>query len=428
MLQREFQRLDSHPLLLATVVLWLELLANMSTTLLFIRGLGLLFISSFLTPVFGRLINVTVDDQGADPTTGTVINYEAMWAIGPCSSCGAKPDANNALDGTWHDTTYNPDIPAETLLRNATFNFTGSALYVFGMIDGGFGIDLIFYMDEEVVGRFVDPQTSEFTYKYNQVYFSAENLESKPHSFKLQNGEIGGPRSVVLFDYLIYTKDDEDSSSTTVPAVESVLSPAPSIDSTASQQHSPTPEMTSPNTSSSGPAPTPASAKSSHGTGLSGTSRTAVIAVAIVVPLIIIALLVLLYRARRSRYRPGARITDLCASPRMDPDSPGHFAHFADAETSQHPSHADAAPTNYAVSAFTPAFASSGQASPGISEKSRTHLYVASLGLSAHMSPSGSGVEDDGLSGSASGNLLSSYRLKYTCSQIKRMRAMVTGK
>ena len=74
------------------------------------------------------------------------------------------------------------------------------------MVDGSFGIDLIFYLDGQQAGRFTDPQTTEFAYKYNQLYFSAENLEEKSHSFKLQNGETNGPRSVVLFDYIKYTK------------------------------------------------------------------------------------------------------------------------------------------------------------------------------------------------------------------------------
>ncbi|GJE89215.1 hypothetical protein PsYK624_053100 [Phanerochaete sordida] len=436
----------------------------MLLTLLFARCILALLTLIHLSPVLGALINVTVDDQGIDPTTGTSIVYEAQWAIGPCSFCGAQPDANMALDGTWHDTTYNVNSPTETLLRNATFEFTGSALYVFGMIDGSFGIDLIFYLDGQQAGRFTDPQTTEFAYKYNQTYFSAENLEETSHSFKLQNGETNGPRSVVLFDYLIYTKDDgSDSSSIPPPAgpapgpqssnpppeLRSTSSTSPAITNSKSSQGSSIPSgssasqtsassaaVTSPAPgggqaaapssslassagvgavpgSSSSASPSPSSpgvaAESSHAPKLSNTTRTAVIAVAVVVPIIILALLALLYRARRSRSRRGTSAENLVPGPPVDANtSEGRLAQLADmAEHPQAPPYADTAPTYYSVSPFTPSLGPSSQTSPLLPEKGRASASatVPSPSVSGyHLMPSAgvSRVGEDAMSPSMS--------------------------
>ncbi|GJE89217.1 hypothetical protein PsYK624_053120 [Phanerochaete sordida] len=402
-----------------------------------------------LCPALGALINVTVDDQGSDSTTGTSIVYEAQWAIGPCSTCGAQPDPNNAIDGTWHDTTYNPSVPAQTLLRNATFEFTGSALYVFGMIDGGFGIDLILYLDGEQAGRFTDPPTSDFTYKYNQLYFSAENLDETQHSFKLQNGENNGPLSVVLFDYLRYTKDDGSEPSSVPPPASPAPSPqssnpptpeqpptsstptstsskppqGPDIPSSSPSGNSTSQTSTSPATSppatsgdvhstaplfspasstsvvtvpdsSSRASPSPSSpgvaAASSHAPKLSNTTRTAVIAVAVVVPIIILALLALLYRARRSRFQRGTSTENLVHSPSVDANaSEGRLAQLADmAGNLQTPPYADTAPTYYSVSPFTPSLGPSSQTSPLLPEKGRAPASAtfSSPSVSGHSS------------------------------------------
>lgn len=84
------------------------------------------FILAAIVPVLSG--NITVDDQGIDPTPGTSIAYEAEWAIGPnCSNCSSKPDATLTYDGTWHDTSYSDSNPLE-FMRNATFSFTGAHL------------------------------------------------------------------------------------------------------------------------------------------------------------------------------------------------------------------------------------------------------------------------------------------------------------
>ncbi|GJE89302.1 hypothetical protein PsYK624_053990 [Phanerochaete sordida] len=185
-----------------------------------------------IVPVYTR--NITVDDQGIDPTTGTYITYEAEWAVGPdCSSCGSQPDPTFAYDGTWHDTSYSIINPHD-FVRNATFRFTGTAIYVYGMVNSAFGIDLVFFLDGQDAGRFSMPPTGEFNYSYNQLYFQAEGLNHTTHTWILQNGRGENVTSNVLLDYLVYMKDDAAGNSSLPLFGESVPSSGTAAQSTSS--------------------------------------------------------------------------------------------------------------------------------------------------------------------------------------------------
>ena len=66
---------------------------------------------------------------------------------------------------------------------------------------------MVFYIDGVQRGTYTyTPSQTEESYTYNQLLFSVEGLEDASHVFTLQDGQIGGPVSLVLFDYLIYTK------------------------------------------------------------------------------------------------------------------------------------------------------------------------------------------------------------------------------
>ena len=43
------------------------------------------------------------------------------------------------------------------------------------------------------------------TFAYNQLLFSYEGLNDSSHVFEIHNGQVGGPVSLMLFDYLTYT-------------------------------------------------------------------------------------------------------------------------------------------------------------------------------------------------------------------------------
>jgi len=76
------------------------------------------------------LVNVTVDDDAPDPTTGASVVYTPAnrWSEGQtCKICSAKPPLNSTLMNSWHDSTYTFGGPT----LNASFQFKGPALYVY---------------------------------------------------------------------------------------------------------------------------------------------------------------------------------------------------------------------------------------------------------------------------------------------------------
>ena len=86
-----------------------------------------LFLSFYLSllplapRIHGREVNVTIDDQYGDPTTGQFILYNPpeAWQNGlDCEACNAKPrPITNAYNNTWKDGSF---FPAEQGPNNVT--------------------------------------------------------------------------------------------------------------------------------------------------------------------------------------------------------------------------------------------------------------------------------------------------------------------
>ena len=79
--------------------------------------------------VFAALKNVTVDDDGLDPTNGGRIEYspdDGSFSLGQvCSDCLAKLNASLVYNGTWRDYTAIPNAEGKDAPHNITFHFTG---------------------------------------------------------------------------------------------------------------------------------------------------------------------------------------------------------------------------------------------------------------------------------------------------------------
>lgn len=73
--------------------------------------------------------NVTIDDQTGDAISGVLPTYSPSiaWNQGAgCDFCAAKPSVSDALDGTWHDATYNSGVYPEQF--GVTLQFNGGLL------------------------------------------------------------------------------------------------------------------------------------------------------------------------------------------------------------------------------------------------------------------------------------------------------------
>ena len=77
--------------------------------------------------------NITIDDERGNEKTGTLPTYTPadQWSQGAsCSSCSAKPDAQQVFGGTWHDALH---IAGETVPRVVSVQFDGKVMS--GLID-----------------------------------------------------------------------------------------------------------------------------------------------------------------------------------------------------------------------------------------------------------------------------------------------------
>lgn len=192
---------------------------------LLLFSLPLLFV-----PARSGLVNITVDDTFGDPTTGSIPGYSAgsddSWNAGSpsenCSSCHVSQsnlDLSQIYRETWHDTTI---LPSGTASATITVQFTGSAVYVFNILPNTLqgtitSADISFSIDGENVGRFTRSPDSSGTILYNQLVYSNTALNDGPHTLVM----TPNINSLILFDYLVYTtqNDDSDNSSWAAPSI-----------------------------------------------------------------------------------------------------------------------------------------------------------------------------------------------------------------
>jgi hypothetical protein len=193
----------------------------------------LIFINSLVS---ARLANVTVDD------VSPIITYSPAngWDLGPsCQSCTATAhiDKGQVLNQTWHDGTSNRNIDdSGNSLRTASLTFNGTEVYVFCILantrdaPNGFS-EMYFLIDGQVAGTFSHtPSNGAPQFIYNVPVFVANSLSPGLHSLTIQNGQVGGPKSLVLFDYLVYSYDDgspDSSPSSDPPSSSSATQSSP---------------------------------------------------------------------------------------------------------------------------------------------------------------------------------------------------------
>ncbi|KAL5512910.1 hypothetical protein ACEPAH_3308 [Sanghuangporus vaninii] len=283
----------------------------------------------FLFRCVEAAINVKVDDEHGDEITGALPAYSppTAWNSGEaCSDCAVKPDPSQAYEGTWHISTRK--------LGNTSFtieiNVTGTAVYAYFILSNyvqGVPVktNMSFLMDWNVVGAFeYDPGTSP-DFVYNALGYSVTDLANTAHTFVINSVVDGPDDSVILFDRLIYTaEEDSITSSLASPG----LTKSSSISSTEFLQNmSPSetglptlsaPQSTNTSTStpaSSNPAPTISSSKPSQ-VAVVGGSVAGGVAV-----LLVAAIALLCIRRRRREATVASALPFTSASKTKMPES-----------------------------------------------------------------------------------------------------------
>ncbi|GJE89300.1 hypothetical protein PsYK624_053970 [Phanerochaete sordida] len=299
--------------------------------------------------ISAALVNVTVDDQGADPTSKFELSFNPPWTLGQnCSGCEAQPDPKQVHGGTWSDITYDPSSPTRTFPQNATFDFTGPAVYVYGIqshatTDPVSEADIVFYIDGTRLGNYkFTPNSTDNAYTYNQLLFKAEGLGQASHLLKIQNGQIGGPISLTLLDYLVYSTND--TSGTSVPVI-SFPTGIPGAFSVSNPKSSRGAGTTPASAAVQPPSSSAATSTSNHSP--SDTARTAIIAVAAAIGML--ALLLLVCLARRRRYRTPTALSRAILIPVDTMNILPQTAHVYIAGNSPAPPYSDPAPSYASV-------------------------------------------------------------------------------
>lgn len=184
----------------------------------------LAFVFLYFPLVLSVLVNVTIDDTFGDPLTGNHIDYSPLtsWNIGAnCDGCTTAPDPSQVYNHTWHDGTFNRNAgsnPSPNAVLLASVPFFGNAVYVYCILsesESSPASDMSFFIDMEQVGTFTQQPLGQSGFQYNVLVYSNTSLPSTDHTLTIQNGHVGGNKSLILLDYVVYSYDDGTHVNTT---------------------------------------------------------------------------------------------------------------------------------------------------------------------------------------------------------------------
>ncbi|KAH9842687.1 uncharacterized protein C8Q71DRAFT_733970 [Rhodofomes roseus] len=164
--------------------------------------------------------NRTIDDTDGDSVTGVHPRYSSYWNDGPsCSGCSAQPEADETFHGTWHDTTSNN--PMGSPAHNVSISFQGTAIWVYCVVpnyilNADTLVNIDFTLDGEFSNTYTHSPEQSDTYDYNVTVYSNTTLKNIKHTLVL-TAKDDSP-SIILFDWAMYTFEDEESEASTCPS------------------------------------------------------------------------------------------------------------------------------------------------------------------------------------------------------------------
>ncbi|KAI0658434.1 hypothetical protein C8Q70DRAFT_195486 [Cubamyces menziesii] len=173
------------------------------------------------------LVNRTIDDEYGDLYTGLLPDYSPIndWTLGTaCHGCGIGAtdsptaqskiiDVTRVYNGTWHDTTYHFGESE----RNVTVSFTGRAVYVFNLIVNTVPsvstfTALDFCLDGSFVGTYAHWPNNSTEVEYDVPVYVNTTLVDGPHTLVISTA--ASIVSLILFDYIIYTIEEDEKPTT----------------------------------------------------------------------------------------------------------------------------------------------------------------------------------------------------------------------
>ncbi|KAF7308249.1 hypothetical protein HMN09_00672800 [Mycena chlorophos] len=222
------------------------------------------------------VVTRTIDDEKGDSVTGAVPVYAPINQFSQnsgCSGCIYHPDASDAFDQTWHDSSQIDSTPS-----TVTFSFTGTSVTIYCILvnqqSSATSIgptSLVLSIDGASAGTYQHSPNGSEAFTYNFPVFNVPGLSNTEHSVVLSTNAVD---SILLFDYASYEFDDGTSTTTTSSAVtetqtDTVVTTTTAQGSAGSSSSS-SASLSTPGTAGSHSSSTPAG--SSTGTSASPTS------------------------------------------------------------------------------------------------------------------------------------------------------------
>ena len=157
-------------------------------------------------------VNRTIDDEHGDSVTGVKPIYTGEWQTS-CSTCSitlVNVNVNEAFDGTSHVGTYRAGGPPATVV----VSFTGTAVYAFFIIPNAIPdtttfLNASFELDgagNAAYEHAPDPASTETA--YHKPIYAKTGLTNTNHTLLIS--AAGSLDSLLLFDYVVYTVEDND--------------------------------------------------------------------------------------------------------------------------------------------------------------------------------------------------------------------------
>ncbi|PIL33597.1 hypothetical protein GSI_04220 [Ganoderma sinense ZZ0214-1] len=161
----------------------------------------LLSLSTLLVlPCVAVLFNITVDDTFGNKDGPVTPTYLPANTIKP-----SELDTTQILDQSWHHGSYLPGIPIYVQVT-----FRGTAVYVYNVVPNTLPgaktfVNISFALDGAPVGQFLRVPDARSDILYNHLVYANTSL-------------CGDAPHTLVFDYLLYTINVEETPSASVSA------------------------------------------------------------------------------------------------------------------------------------------------------------------------------------------------------------------
>ncbi|KAF5375462.1 hypothetical protein D9757_009961 [Collybiopsis confluens] len=174
-----------------------------------------LFVGFLLGNVYAEPTNTTIDDS--NPAFSFVgQNWNSITPSSPCDWCATKLDPSLTYNSTWHN--------GASVGLAGTFQFEGSAVYLFGATVSTSTAEIAFTLDNGSPTNYdLNTVSQSVSHMYNVLLFSTSGLSNGKHTLSWTLTTVTGPAAfssaaghVALIDYAVVSSDVDSPAASVV--------------------------------------------------------------------------------------------------------------------------------------------------------------------------------------------------------------------